>query len=223
MKLRLSGKSYNQIGEILGVPKSTLSNWFTNLVLSPEARAKINARSKEGSRRGLLKRNKIQTHLAIARAKEARSSAAAEIRKLSNNELLILGAALYWAEGYKRPMLRNGRELTCHAVSLTNSDPSLVKAFLRFLRECVSVPENKIKANIRIFEHQSEKELLKFWRTTTGIPPNNLKKTYYGISRSSLGKRPFNQLPHGVIQIVVADTKLFHKIMGYIEGLKKMM
>ena len=51
----------------------------------------------------------------------------------------------------------------------------------------------------------------------------NFHKTYYGVSKSSLGKRPFNQLPHGVIQIVVADTILFHRIMGYIEGIKEIM
>lgn len=223
IKLRLSGKSYTQILSELGVPKSTLSGWLANLVISPEARAKINSRAKEKSREGLLKRNRNQTRLAIARAKGIRSIAAAEIKRLSQKELKILGAALYWAEGYKRPIYHNGRELTHHPISLTNSDPDMVKAFLMFLRESLDVPNEKIKASIRIYNHQNEKELLRFWQEATGIPQQNFNKTYYGVSKSSLGKRPFNRLQYGVIQIIVGDTKLFHRTMGYIEGLKKLV
>ena len=158
--------------------------------------------------------------LAIARAARIRQDAANVIQDLTPRELLILGAVLYWAEGYKRLLRRNGRTLTYHAVSLTNSDPYLVKAILRFLREFCGVANERIKASLRIFEHQNENTLLRYWQKETGIPSQNFKKSYVGISKSSSGKRPFNQLPFGVIQIVVADTALFHRILGYIEGIK---
>jgi alkanesulfonate monooxygenase SsuD/methylene tetrahydromethanopterin reductase-like flavin-dependent oxidoreductase (luciferase family) len=91
--------------------------------------------------------------------------------------------------------------------------------FLRFLREICMVPDSKISANIRIFEHQNANQLLQFWQKTTKIPLSKFHKFYYGVSKSSLGKRPFNILPYGTIQIVVGDTKLYHKIMGWIKGL----
>lgn len=222
-KLRLGGKSYSEIGKILGTPKSTLSGWFYNLVLSEDLKKKIESRARRKSFAGLLRRNKNQTKLAQLRAENIRKQSASEISILSKKDLFLSGIVLYWAEGYKRAVIKNGRELTSHPVSLTNSDPYIIKMFLRFLREYCMVPEDKIKASIRIFQHQNEKTLLSFWRKETGILTSNFNKTYYGISKSSLHKRPFNQLPYGVIQVVVADTKLFHRIMGYIEGIKKMM
>lgn len=208
---------------MLSIPKSTLSGWFSNLVLSEEARQRILERGKKKAIDALLKRNTNQTAKALKRALQIRNQAAREVQSLSQNELLILGAGLYWAEGYKRPVVRNGRERTFHVVSITNSDPLLIKAFIKFLREYCNVPPDRIKANIRIYKHLNERELKKFWRKITGIPEHNFHKTYYGVSRSSSGVRPYNRLPYGVIQIVVSDTKLFHRIIGYIEGVKRLL
>ena len=219
-KLRLAGKSYTEIHRSLGVAKSTLSGWFSGLVLSDDLRKAIEQRGRKKSIEGLIKRNKNQTRLAIARAASMRQQGAGEIQSFSQSDLFLFGVALYWAEGYKRPLVRNGRERTCHTVSLTNSDPGLVKVFLRFLRECCGVREEKIKAGVRIFQHQNEKHLIQYWQKETNILPRNFGKVYYGVSKSSLHKRPFNRLPYGVIQVTVADTQLFHRIMGHIEGIK---
>ena len=157
----------------------------------------------------------------MAKAKNTRNKASKKIGKLSKKELLILGAGLYWGEGYKRPIIKNGKARSYHPVSLSNSDPALISVFLRFLREICEVEENKIRAGLRIFQHQNAEELLQFWSKLTKIPKERFEKFYYGISKSSLGKRPFNILPFGTIQIRVNDTSLYHKIMGWIEGLTK--
>jgi len=223
IKLRLQGKSYGEIQKSLGVSKSTLSEWLSNVVISEQARIRIEQRSRKKSVAGLIKRNKQQTINAQIRAKNIRKQAIAEMADLSKKDLLILGSALYWAEGYKKLKTRNGKEVTHHGVSLTNSDPFLVKIFLRFLREYCNVPEEKIKAGLRIFEHHNADEILKFWQKETKILSSNFGKIYRGISISSQRKRPFNRLPYGVIQINVNNTALFHKIMGYIEGIKKLV
>ena len=98
-KLRLAGKSYNEISQSLHIAKSTLSGWFVNLKLSNKARERLKKRVHEASVRGLLKRNKHQTRLAIQRAHTIKKSAQKEIGKLSFVELKLIGAALYWAEG----------------------------------------------------------------------------------------------------------------------------
>ena len=220
LKLRLAGRSYNEISRLLNVPKSTLSGWFTNLELSEKARERIQKRVSRGTLRGLVKRNKNQTHLAIQRMRHIRQEAENEIKNINQNELKLTGTALYWAEGYKRLLVRNGRELTHHSVALTNSDPKLIMMFLRFLREVCEVPNEKITADIRIYEHMSERFLFDFWQKITKLPKENFGKIYYGVSKSSLGKRPFNRLPYGTILIRVNSTNLFHKIMGWIEGLR---
>lgn len=223
LQLRLRGKSYSEIKSILGIPKSTLAGWFTGLVLSDKVRRRLLQRSRAGAIEALLQRNINQTAAAQTRAAAAQKQSAQTIGKLTRRELLLIGTALYWAEGYKRPVVRNGRTRTYHAVSITNSDPLLVSVFVRFLRDCCRVPLQKIKASLRLYKHLNEKELIQFWHRTTGIPLDNFRKTYYGISSASKGQRPYNRLPYGVIQIVVADTKLFHTIIGYIEGIKKVV
>ena len=110
---------------------------------------------------------------------------------------------------------------THHPVSMTNSDPYLIKIFLRFLREVCKVPEEKISANIRIYEHQNANYLLDFWSKTTGIAPSKLQIFYYKTNNSSQDKGDFYTLPYGTIQIRVNNTELYHKIMGWIEGLTK--
>ena len=219
LKLRLQGKSYNEITESLGIPKSTLAGWFMGLELSLAAQTRIRNRVHEGSVAGLIKKNKLQTHLAQQRAKAIKQTSSKEIGNLSSRELWITGVALYWGEGYKRPIIKNGKARTYHPVKLTNSDPNMVKTFLKFLRETCNVPEEKIYVGVRIYQHHNESDLLDFWHRTTKIPKNQFRKFYYGISKSSLGKRPFNILPYGTIQIEVNDTKLYHRIMGWIEGL----
>lgn len=220
-KLRLSGKSYSEIQRILGVPKSTLSSWFSNLQLSDHLRNQILSRAHKKSVAALIRHNKMQTTLAVRRKSEIVSTARQEIHSLTKDNIFFIGAALYWAEGYKRPQVRNGRELTNHSVSFTNSDPGIVLLFLRFLREVCGVSDDKIKADIRIYQHLNADETLEYWAKITKIRRENFGKVYYGVSKSSLGKRPYNRLPFGTIQIRVNNTKLFHRIMGWIEGLKK--
>ena len=213
----MNGKSYSEICSALGIPKSTLSGWFSDVVLSETAQKRITERSQKKSLDGLIKRNKNQTKLAWERARQIQNSASKEIDSLSKTDLLIVAAALYWAEGYKKLLVRKGKEVTHHPVSLTNSDPVLIKMFLRFLREYCKVPEEKIRADLRIFPNQNGKYIQEFWEKETGILPCNFGKIYTGISKSSQSKRPYNRLPIGVIQIRVSDTKLFHTLIRYIE------
>ncbi|MFH1769899.1 MAG: helix-turn-helix domain-containing protein [Parcubacteria group bacterium] len=222
LKLRMKGRSYNEINKLLGIPKSTLSTWFSGLDIPDKAVKRLEQRVYKKSIEKLIARNKRQTHLAEQRARSIQNEAKKNIKPLLSKDLMLIGIALYWAEGYKRPIIRNGRARTHHPVSFTNSDPQMIKLFLRFLRNTCAVPEDKITGDIRIYEHQNENYLMDFWSKATDIPYSRLKKFHYGISKSSKNRRPFNILPYGTIQIRVNSTPLYHKIMGWIEGLKNL-
>lgn len=215
------GKSYSEITKLLGIPKATLSDWFKEIELPEKAKERLAQRAYQKSMTAILKHNNAQTHIAQQNARNTRNCARSEIVNLTNKDLLMLGVSLYWAEGYKRPKIENGKIKTHHPVSLSNSDPGLVKIFLRFLREICSVNEEKIKGEIRIYEHHNEAYLLNFWSQTTNIPFGRLKTFKNGVSISSQRLRPYNILPYGTIQIRVNSTQLYHKIMGWIEGLNK--
>ncbi len=221
IRLRLTGRSYSEIRNSLGgIPKSTLSSWLKNVVLSDAARGVLTSRTRERSLAGLLKRNKRQTILAVRRKFDIQTEAKNQIVNISKEELLLIGASLYWAEGYKRAKRKNGVEVTNHPVSLTNADPQLLKMFIKFLVEICGVDRGKIKVGVRIFQHLNEESVLKYWSETLQIPRGNFTKTYLGISKSSMGKKPFNRLPYGIVQIRINNTNLFHRIMGWIEGIK---
>lgn len=222
-KLRLQGATYAEISKQLQIPKSTLSSWLKNLVLSEAARSRITTKYTQGYKKGLLKKAQLQTHLARKRQVQVVAAASKSIHRLTKEGLLLVGAALYWGEGYKKLRKVNGKIKTVHPVSLSNADPVLIKAFVKFLVEVCEVPKSKIKAGIRMYQHQNELELQRFWMAVTTLPKSQFTKSYIGISKSSLGKRPYNTLPHGTIQITVYDTALFYRVIGWIEGIKRQL
>lgn len=218
-KLRLAGQSYNEISGELRVAKSTLHIWLEGLQLSSSAQARIRARVRTGSLKGLMKRNKLQTHRARQRAVQNRIEGQKQMPLLNRELLSLLGAALYWGEGYKRAKIVRGRQVTDHPVSLSNSDPKLVKAFLRFLRECCGVGDEDIVVNVRIYQHMNTEQTVAFWQKVTALPRQNFTKIYYGVSIASARKRGYNRLPYGTVQIRVNSTALYHRIMGMIDGI----
>lgn len=220
LKMRLEGRSYSEIQKELKIPKSTLSGWLSRTKLSPKAQEKISQRAYKKSVKALVKRNKNQTIIARQSAEFIKNQTAKEIKKLNDYELKLVGAALYWAEGYKRQIIHLDKPRTHHPVALTNSDPLMVKAFMNFLINVCEVPKDKIKADVRLYKHMHSEKVLNFWKNITGLPQKNFGKIYVGVSKSSQGIRPFNRLPFGTIMIRVNNTKLFYKIMGWIDGLK---
>ncbi len=222
LRLRLQGKSYSEIGkELGGISKSTLSLWLKNVILSDVAKQRLAKREREKSIAALIKRNQAQTAWAIRRKSKIKNSARRQIELLSKKTLLLLGAALYWAEGYKRSKMANGREITNHPVVLTNADPKLLQAFIKFVIEVCDISREKIKLEVRIFQHLHEETVIQYWSRTLQLPRENFSTVRHCISRSSQGKRPFNRLPYGVVQIRINNTNLFHKIMGWIDGMKE--
>ena len=219
LKLRLKGYSYNEIQEKLGVPKSTQSGWFRNLQLSAAATKRLQRRKTKGTK-VLIKRNKAQTIQAHKRAKKIQKESTDSTSFLSNRDLLIMGAALYWGEGYKRLKMVGGKYRTHHPISLVNADPLLVKAFLKFAVEILEVKRSDVRATMRLYKTINEVEARKYWADKLQLKEENFRKTTWLVSISSQRKKKFNRLPYGSLQIEIGDTEKFHKVMGFINGLK---
>lgn len=218
--MRMSGKSYNEIQAALGVPKSTSATWFRGLALSEDAKTRLRARVHEGTLNGLVQRNKMQTVKARQRALETQRTSSKEIRPVTKRELMYIGTALYWAEGYKRLKVTNGTERTHHAIRFVNTDPVMIKVFIRFLRDLLSIPIVSIKVNMRLYDHIHEIQAKEYWMKQTGLAESQFRKTTYLVSKASKGIRSRDRLPWGTLQIEVADTAKFHVLLGWIEGMK---
>ncbi len=216
IKLRKLGKSYNEITKLLKVPKSTLSYWLRDIVLSKKAKSRIRDRVYEKSVKALLRRNKEQTAVAEKKAKNIHDKAVSEVKKLKQNNLFLVGISLYWGEGYKRGA--EGSVWKC--VDFTNSDPSMIKMMMRFFREICKVEEDKMRVQIILHKNLSSIRAVEYWSSVTKIKKSQFMKVSRSLSSAS-GKKRKNILKYGTVHVRVYDMELFHKIVGWIDGLKK--
>ena len=84
IKLRLQGKSYGEIMKSLNISsKGTLSYWFRNLKLSPQAKRRLSRRMELAKQRGLLSFNKKRTENIIYENKRLFYEAEKSILKIS--------------------------------------------------------------------------------------------------------------------------------------------
>ncbi|MFZ5982285.1 MAG: helix-turn-helix domain-containing protein [Patescibacteria group bacterium] len=218
IKLRKEGQSYKQISEKLNVAKSTLSYWLGNIKISQRAQDKISKRANKISAEALLRRNKNQTILAKERALKIRKEAKDEFLKLRNEPLFLVGVSLYWAEGYKK----GAEGSKWKSVDFANADPKMVGIMMKFFRNVCGVDDEKIKIQLMAHANVSMEKSLAYWSKITRLPKKQFMKTALSLSKSSTGKRE-NRLTNGTIHIRINDVKMFFRIIGWIDGLKKSM
>ena len=212
-KLRLSGKSYGEIAKTLKVSKGSLSVWFKNLKLTKTAQNLLEGKMRFAREHGLFENNRRRTQTIKIENKKVRQTATNEIKPLSKYELLLIGAALYWAEGYNRQ-----DKIPSPYISFGNSSPDMVVLFLRFLREVMQISEEKLRPIVQIHKNIKPESAIIFWAKVTSIPQKSFRITYQ-ISRASKGKRPYNSLPYGTFKLNVIGRQSFFKIKGWIDGL----
>jgi len=213
IKLRLKGKSYREIAKTTGVSKSSISEWCKTLKL-PTAIQKILKGKTKATRISLENYNRRKHKAVQANNKEILKNAIKQIPSLSKQELLLIGAALYWGEGYKRQ-----DKTPSPYVGFANSDPKMIALFLCFLRKVMRVPEEKLKARIFLHSNIEEKPAINFWSKATNIPKEKFHITRQ-TSKASQGKRPSSRLPYGTLNLRLNSRKEFFQIKGWIEGLK---
>ncbi len=215
IRLRMSGKSYNEIARSLDVGKSLLSYWLKGLQLPEEAKKILEAKSNYPKEK-FADYNRKRHEFVLRQNKESRENSSKKVKALNGYQILLLGAALYWGEGQKR---HGGKRVSPH-IAFTNSDSDMIKFFMRFLKEILQVPEEKIKALVHIYPDTPREGAIRFWSSTTKLPKKNFSVTQ-SISRSSQGKRSKNLLPHGTLTLRVSNRQKFFEIMGLIDGLVK--
>ena len=215
IRLRMLGKSYNEIAKGLDVGKSLLSYWLKNLKLPDKAKKILEAKSNYAKEK-FIAYNYKRHEIVEQDNKEIKELNSKKIKKINNYNLLLLGAALYWGEGQKR----HAGKYPHPRISFSNSDPDMIRLFLRFIREILKVPEEKIRPSIQFYPDTNKEEALAFWSKITHIAKDKFLTTI-AISRASKGKRPKNLLPYGTLQIRVHKRQKFFEIMGFIDGLIK--
>ena len=133
-----------------------------------------------------------------------------------DNRLFLVGVALYWAEGYKKGAYGSGWK----SVDFANSDTEIIRLMMVFFRKICKVKDSKIKIQVIAHKNVKIEGAVKFWSNITNIPRNQFIKTQCSVNKKS--KRKGNTLPNSTMHIRINDVKLFFRIIGWIQYLKKL-
>lgn len=122
------------------------------------------------------------------------------IKQPSTTEEKILygvGLGLYWGEGTKAN--RN-------AVRLGNTDPALIRIFIRFLTELCGVNIKSLRFFIQIFSDVNPEEALAYWVEAVSVPARQFYRPIVTPSGAVGNYRVKNK--YGVVTIYFGNTKL---------------
>lgn len=213
VKFRKKGLSYSEIGKRLPVSKSSLSLWLKNIVLTDSQIHRLARKGDLARKMGsaALKKHRIDKTRTIV------ASAKSEIGKINKNVLMLLGTVLYWAEGSKQKEHNVSKEMV-----FSNSDPKMIRLYIKWLKECLEIPNERIAFEIYI--HKSHKksveELVSYWSNITTFPREAFRKIYFKKNKVRTMRKNRGPNYSGVLRIYVRrSTDLNRKISGWIEGI----
>ena len=209
-QLRSKGWSLRAIAFEIKCSKSVVSKWISDIQLTEKQIEKLKDNQDRGRARAAQHPNSPKKKWERIRNEIIEQSSTEMPTTFSKTELKIIGAALYWAEGYNAS--RN-------YFLFTNSNPDMIKVMMHFLKECCNVPLNKIKGRVNIHPHLDIKKAEKFWLNVTGMHRCNLNKPLLAVSRASKHKK--DTLPMGTFNIGICDVYLLSKVKGWIKGIAK--
>jgi predicted transcriptional regulator len=206
-ELREKGLDYEEIARTLGVSKSSVSAWVHDMPW-PERLSyeECRQRSAEGSRLFW----ETERPAREARREKVRAEAAAEVGTLSQRELLIAGAIAYWCEGSKsKPHKRRER------VTFINSDPGLIKFFLRFL-SAAGVQPAQLRFRVHIHESADIPIAEQFWLAVTGAEPAQFHRTTLKTHNPQTIRKNTGADYHGCLIVdVLQSAALYRRIEGW--------
>jgi len=206
-ELRRQGMVYNEIAVKLGVSKSSVSLWVRNIPRSETLSYEESRQRQMAGVSAYWAAERERRELARVAVSQA---AAGQIGQLSQREVLIAGAVAYWCEGAKnKPYRRNNR------VDFINSDPQLVKLFLRFL-ETAGVSRNRLVFMISIHETADLVAAQRFWHQVIGYEDARFMPPLIKRHKPLTVRKNTGDDYHGCLRILVRRaTVLYRQIEGW--------
>jgi transcriptional regulator with XRE-family HTH domain len=206
-ELRSQGLDYEEIVAALGVSKSSVSLWVRDMPRPPRlSYEETRKRAAEGVRRYWAAERPARE----ARREAVRAAAAAEIGVMSPREILIAGAIAYWCEGTKS----KPHELR-ERILFINSDPGLIKFFLRFLT-VARVESAQLRFRVYIHETADVAAAERFWADIIGAEPASFYKAVLKRHNPRTIRKNVGPDYYGCLRIDVLDSAgLYRRIEGW--------
>jgi len=199
IKLRRAGKSYEEIRSIIPVAKSSLAYWLRNYPLNQKQIEKLTRRYKtrqiENYRKTMRKKRE-------SRLLQTYKEQAKHLLPLSKRELHIAGLFLYLGEGAKQ---------TSSHITVSNTDPGIVKFVFYWYTKVLDIPKTKIKVGLQLYKDMDIKKEMKYWSRLLNIPLSNFWKPY--VKNSITQDIDHSGYRHGTCSLYYGSVPLHAKIM----------
>jgi transcriptional regulator with XRE-family HTH domain len=205
VELREKGMSYSQIKSELGISKSTLSGWLSDMPLSEKKIKELRATSPmriERYRNTMRKKREDRWSVVYKKVSK-------DIGKLSKRELFLVGLFLYWAEGGKTDR---------YVTTFTNTDPEMVRFFVKWVTTCFDISKSSLSLRLHLYKDMGIKEVNKFWSENLDLPLTQFKKPYIKDSKLT-GLTYKNGFGHGTCNIRIGNrnlTEYIHQTLIYM-------
>lgn len=200
-ELRRQGYSFGEIAKELGVSRSSVHNWCKDIKITSKQKKRLDNKQRQmgDNNKGALANKERGRKQRISYQQVGRKKAQ------EGNYLHCIGCMLYWAEGTKS---RN-------SIGFANSDPEMILVFMRFLRESLQVPEEKLRMKVHCYARTEEEQtrIEQYWLDLLDLDRARMQKTQL-LEGSD---KALNRLRQGVCTVMVNSTEHLHHIFGAIQ------
>lgn len=213
IEFREAGLSYSEILSRVPVAKSTLSVWLRSIGLSKPQVQRITEKRLAASLRG----GRMRKEARIAEAQKILNNSKSQIGPLSQREVWLIGASLYWAEGSKEKEYHPGTGL-----KFTNSDPKMIKFFLFWLKNCLKIPKQEIYFQLYLHDMYKMKleQILSFWEKETGFGRDHFNGVYFKRNKENTKRKNIGEGYLGVLRVAVKrSSKYTRMVAGWTQGI----
>lgn len=212
-EMRRRGISLGDIAKSIGLSKSTISIWCSEIELNEEQKNKISEKAIKSGMKGRLLGAESNRNKKIKSIDEAKEWASQKIVGISSKEYMIANIALYWAEGSKKN--KSG-------YIFVNSDPDMVLFVYNWLSQYMGIKNDFFspRVSVNIIHKERISQILNYWSNLLELPIEAFGNPYY--VKSVHKKRYENhEKYYGVLRLnVKRSSMLKYKILALIEELK---
>lgn len=128
------------------------------------------------------------------------------VGRLSGQEFLIAGVALYAGEGAK----------TASTLSFANSDPRMIALFCAWLRHFFDIDESRLRLRLYLHRGLDLEAASEFWSELTRIPVPQFGEPYRAVADPSIRR---SKHPLGCPSVYYCCSRTHRAVMGLVHAL----
>lgn len=136
------------------------------------------------------------------------------IASMTIEELKVAGCMLYAGEGTKARRDRRSENRYIYAIELTNSAPTIIALFARFLKEVMFVDQSRLRGQLFVYPDHNQQELITYWSNVSGIPISQFQKVILLEQKNS----KYKPNPLGTFKVRYSHKVDFLRLQEMIEG-----